>query len=103
MPQFDIASFYPQIVIFTAIFLIFYIFLTKQILPKLCQNLKLTKKLLNLFGTFATDALKDLNFLSYIYNPSRIVSHLIYKETLSLVFLEKFLQILTLSYLSSIH
>lgn len=50
MPQFDIASFFPQIPFFAGIFLLFYTFLTQSFLPKISQNLKLGKKLSDSFG-----------------------------------------------------
>lgn len=102
MPQFDIASFFPQISFFAGIFLIFYIFLTKIILPKIGQNLKLNKKLGENYSDFSSKGLKDMNLLSFIYKPSEILSYLIYRETACLIFLTKFSNILTLSYLSSL-
>lgn len=101
MPQFDIASFFPQIVFFAGIFLIFYIFLVKIVLPKIGQNLKLNKKLGEVYSVFSSKGLKDINLLSFIYKPSEILSYLIYRETACLIFLNKFVNILTLSYLSS--
>ena len=105
MPQFDIASFYPQITFFAGIFLIFYAFLTRNALPKISQNLKLAKRVEELYNTFAAQAkgLKDINLLSHIYKPSQILSHLIYKETICLIYFSQFLRILTVSYISSIN
>ena len=103
MPQFDIASFYPQITAFAAIFLLFYVFLTKKILPKLSQNLKINKRIAEIYNTFATKRLKDINLLSYIYKPTQIISYLVYKETISIIFLNKFSQIITLAFISSLN
>lgn len=103
MPQFDIASFFPQITFFAGIFLVFYILLTKIVLPKIGQNLKLNKKLGEVYSTFSVRGLKDTNLLSFIYNPSKIVSYLIYRETTCLIFLQKFVSILTVSYVSSLN
>ncbi len=90
MPQFDITSFYPQISFFAGIFLILYVFLAKNILPRISQNLKLGKKISDVYNSFSLARGKDINFLSHIYNPSNILSHSIYKETLCLIFLNKF-------------
>lgn len=107
MPQFDIASFFPQIPFFASIFLLFYTFLTQTFLPKISQNLKLGKKLSDSFGNtlFNPQAplIKDLSFLSYIYNPKFILSFLIFKETLSFISLNKFFSVLNLSFLSSLN
>ena len=102
MPQFDIVSFYPQITVFAGIFIIFYVFLSKNILPKISQNLKLNKRISEIYNTLATRGLKDLNLLSHIYKPSQILSYLIYKETICLVFLQNSLKILTTSYTASL-
>jgi hypothetical protein len=103
MPQFDIASFYPQITFFTVIFLLLYVFLTRNILPKISQNLKLNKRIAENYNSFAIKRLKDLNLLSYIYKPTQILSHLIYKETLCILFLNQFLKIITVAYISSLN
>lgn len=103
MPQFDITSFYPQITFFAVIFLMFYVFLTKNILPKISQNLKLNKRIADIYTTFAIKKLKDLGLLSYIYQPSKIISYLIYKETISLLHLNKFLHIITIAFASSLN
>jgi len=98
MPQFDATSFFPQIVFFAGVFLIFYVFLTKTILPKISQNLKLNKKVEEVFTTFSSSDLKDINLLSYIYEPFKLAGQLIYKESLSLTFLTRFGQVLFNSY-----
>jgi len=103
MPQFDIASFYPQITFFAVIFLLFYVFLTKNILPKISQNLKINKRIGEIYNTFATKRLKDINLLSYIYKPTQILSYLVYKETICLIFLNKFLRIITIAFISSLN
>ena len=103
MPQFDIASFHPQITFFTVIFLLLYVFLTRNILPKISQNLKLNKRIAENYNSFAIKRLKDLNLLSYIYKPTQILSHLIYKETLCILFLNQFLKIITVAYISSLN
>lgn len=101
MPQFDIASFYPQITFFAGIFLMFYVFLTKNTLPKISQNLKLNKRLVELYATIVARTTKDMNLLCYLYKAPNILSHLIYKETTSLMFMKNFLKILTISYIKS--
>ena len=103
MPQFDIASFYPQITVFAGIFIIFYVFLSKEILPRISQNLKLNKRISDIYAGMAAKNLKDLNLLSYIYKPSQILEYLIYKESICLVFLQNSLKILTISYISSLN
>jgi hypothetical protein len=100
MPQFDIVSFFPQILFFAGIFLIFYIFLVKLFLPKISQNLKLNKKLGDVYNTFSINGLKDINLLSFIYNPSKILSYMVYRESGFSISLDKFAKNLTLSYLS---
>lgn len=100
MPQFDIASFYPQITFFAGIFLTFYVFLCKSVLPKVSQNLKLNKRMAEAYGTLATKGLRDLCLLSQIYKPSKIVSHLVLREVLCLLFLDRFAVQLTTSYMS---
>lgn len=102
MPQFDIASFFPQVSFFTCIFIILYTFLTKNALPKISQNLKLNKRLLEVYNNFGAKEFKDLNLLSYIYNPSQILSYLIYKEAICLIHLNVFYRTLRKSYISSI-
>jgi len=105
MPQFDIASFYPQITFFAVIFLILYAFLAKHALPKISQNLKLAKRVEELYTAFAAQAkgLKDINLISHIYKPYQILSHLIFKETISLIYFSQFLRILLVSYVASIN
>jgi hypothetical protein len=105
MPQFDIASFYPQIITFAIIFLIFYVFLIRNVLSKISQNLKLVKRVEELYNIFAAQikGLKDINLLSHIYEPSQISSYFIYKETISLIYFFQYLRILTISYIFSIN
>ena len=105
MPQFDIACFYPQITFFVGIYILLYVFLTKNVLPKISQNLKLNKRIGEIYNLFAVSpkGLRDLGLLSYIYKPSKIVSHLIFKETLCIIVLNRFLNILTFSYISSLN
>jgi hypothetical protein len=103
MPQFDLASFYPQITFFVGIFLMFYVFLTKNTLPKISQNLKLNKKILELYNNFSIRGLKDVNLLSYIHKPTNILAYLIYKESLCLMFLQQTVKTLTHSYIASIN
>jgi hypothetical protein len=81
MPQFDIASFYPQITFFAGIFLILYIFVTKNTLPKISQNLKLNRRIIELYNNFSLKGLKDINLLSHIYKPYSILTYSIYKES----------------------
>lgn len=100
MPQFDIASFYPQITFFAGIFLTFYVFLCKSVLPKVSQNLKLNKRMAEAYGTLATKGLKDLCLLSHIYKPSKIVSHLVLREVLCLICLDRFVSTITIAYMS---
>ena len=103
MPQFDITSFFPQITFFALIFLIFYVFLTKKILPIICQNLKINRKIGETYTNFVTKRLKDINLLSYIYKPNKILSFSIFKETIALIFLTKFVQIIIKAFISSIN
>ncbi len=105
MPQFDIASFYPQIIFFAVIFLIFYVFFIKNILPKISQNLKLAKRIEELYNTWVNQAkgIKDINLLSYIYKPTQILSYLIYKEIISLIYFSQYLRILIVTYITSIN
>jgi hypothetical protein len=90
MPQFDIASFFPQITFFASIFLLFYVFLTKNTLPKIGQNLKLNKKINDFLNIFSLKGLKDINLLSYIYKPKAVLLHRIYRETLCIITLQKY-------------
>ena len=103
MPQFDIASFYPQITFFSGLFLIFYVFLTKNILPKISQNLKLNKKINELYNIFSLKGLKDINLLSYIYKPYNILTFLIYKESLCLIFLQKSVEKITIAHMACLN
>jgi hypothetical protein len=105
MPQFDIASFYPQITFFAGIFPIFYAFLTRNALPKISQNLKLAKRVEELYNNWVSQAkgLKDINLLSHIYKPTQILSHSICRETICLIYFSQFLRISTVSYISSIN
>lgn len=88
MPQFDIAAFYPQIIYFAGITIGLYVLITKNTLPKLSQNLKINKKLVYVFESLAGVS-RDINLLSHIYKPEEILKHLIYKESLSIIFLKK--------------
>lgn len=105
MPQFDIASFYPQIIFLAVIFLIFYVFFIKNILPKISQNLKLAKRIEELYNTWVNQAkgIKDINLLSYIYKPTQILSYLIYKEIISLIYFSQYLRISIVTYITSIN
>jgi hypothetical protein len=103
MPQFDIASFYPQITFFAVIFLLLYVFLTKSILPKISHNLKINKRIGEVYSLFAVKCLKDINLLSYIYKPTQILSYLVYKETICLVYLNNFCQVITNAFASSLN
>jgi len=67
-------------------------FLTKTILPKISQNLKLNKKLENIFTNFSN--LNDINLLSYIYSPLKNLTHLVSKENFSLAFGSRFNKVL---------
>ena len=104
MPQFDIASFYPQTTFFAASFLLFYAFLCKDILPKISQNLKLNKRITSIYNVFSTGQkdIKDLPY--YMYIPKvQMQLHGIYREALCLLHLHQFLRILTLSFVSSLN
>ncbi len=103
MPQFDIASFFPQITFFASLFLLFYVFLTKNTLPKIGQNLKLNKKLGEFLNIFSVKGLKDLNLLSYIYKPQAILLYRVYKESLSIMFLQKHTEIITTTYIACLN
>lgn len=101
MPQFDIAAFYPQIIYFAGITIGLYILLTKNTLPKLSQNLKINKKLIQIFESLAIKGSKDINLLSHIYKPEEIIKHLIYKESLSIIFLKKEIRTIIIAYIVS--
>lgn len=103
MPQFDIASFYPQITCFTVLFLIFYVFLTKSTLPKISQNLKLNKKLDQFYNLFTLKGFKDINLLSHIYKPLNVLSHSIYRESICLIFLQKSIEKITLAHIACLN
>jgi hypothetical protein len=103
MPQFDIVSFFPQVSFFSFIFIVLYIFISKNVLPKLSQNLKLSKRLIELYNNFGLKEFKDVNLLSYIYKPSHIISYLIYKESICLIYLNIFFNLVTKSYVSSLN
>jgi hypothetical protein len=103
MPQFDIASFFPQITFFATLFLLFYVFLTKNTLPKIGQNLKLNKKMNDFLNIFSLKGLKDINLLSHIYKPQNIILHRIYKETLCLITLQKYTETILVTFLASLN
>jgi hypothetical protein len=103
MPQFDIASFYPQIIYFAGITIGIYLIVTKSTLPKISQNLKINKKIIQIFENFAIKGLKDINLLSHIYKPKEIIKHLVYKESLSIIFLKKEIKTIILAYIASIN
>lgn len=103
MPQFDIASFFPQITFFASLFLIFYVFLTKNTLPKIGQNLKLNKKIHEFLNIFSIKGLKDINLLSHIYNPQEILKHRIYKESLCLIALQKYIDKIIITYITALN
>ena len=101
MPQFDIASFYPQITFFAGIFLMLLVFFTKNTLPKISQNLKLNKRMAELYSSWATPGgvLGDKNLLSHIYKPYNILCFHIYMENVCLIFLCRSVRIVTISYI----
>lgn len=101
MPQFDIASFYPQITFFAGIFLMLLVFFTKNTLPKISQNLKLNKRMAELYSSWATPGgvLGDKNLLSHIYKPYNILCFHIYMENVCLIFLCRSIRIVTISYI----
>ncbi len=103
MPQFDIASFFPQITFFASIFLLFYVFLTKNTLPKIGQNLKLNKKINDFLNIFSLKGLKDINLLSYIYKPKAVLLHRIYRETLCIITLQKYSETIIKTWIASIN
>lgn len=107
MPQFDIASFFPQIPVFAGIFLLLYSFLTQTFLPKISQNLKLGKKLSDSFGKSLLKPqmplVKDFNLLSFIYNPKLILSFLVSRDTFCFISLNKSFSVLKLSFFSSLN
>jgi hypothetical protein len=98
-PQFDIASLHPQTTPSAGIFSTFYAFPTRNTSPKISQNLKLAKRVDELYSSFAAQAkgLKDINLPSHIYKPSQISSHPIYKETIGLIYLSQSLRIPTVT------
>jgi hypothetical protein len=103
MPQFDIAAFYPQILYFAGITIGIYLIVTKSTLPKISQNLKINKKIIQIFENFAIKGLKDINLLSHIYKPKEILKHLVYKESLSIIFLKKEIKTIIIAYIASIN
>lgn len=104
MPQFDIASFFPQITFFAGIFLMFYVFLARSILPKISKNLKLNSRIANLFiDAYSPRSCLPLDALCRIYKPSRFLRLAVYKETLCLVYTRKMVQLITLSLIASLH
>ena len=84
--------------IFCRRFFNFLCFYDKNNFTKISQNLKLNKKVEEVFTTFSSNDFKDINLLSYIYEPLKIIGQLIYKESLSLTFLNRFGQVLLNSY-----
>jgi Plant ATP synthase F0 len=102
MPQFDIASFYPQITFFAGTFLMFYAYVNKDILPKISQNLKLNRKLSEIYNMCVGKGTGGVSLITYIYGPSRTLSHAIYAETIYIVHLYMFMKTATLSYLSTL-
>jgi hypothetical protein len=109
MPQFDIPSFYPQITFFAGIFLIFYVLLSKTVLPKVGQNLKLSKRVAAGCNALAAEnceakkGLKHINLLSHIYKPNVLLAYLASREALCIIFLARYADTLISSYLSSLH
>jgi len=81
----------------------YYVFITKNTLPRISQNLKLNKKILELYNGFFTKEFQDVNLLSYIHKPTNILSYLIYKESLCLIFLQQSARTLTDSYIASLN
>ena len=108
MPQFDIASFYPQISFFAGIFLVCYVFLTQRVLPKMSRNLKSSKKITEIYNTFATfqsgpSTTGSIGAIAHIYNPSQILSYLIHTECLYIIYLGAYTSILQNAYATSLN
>lgn len=100
MPQFDIASFYPQITFFVGIFLMFYAYVDKNVLPKTGQNLKLRNKLFEIYTICVGKGFEDVNLLVNIYDPSRVIFYAALAEMVYIVHSLNFIKILTQTYIS---
>lgn len=100
MPQFDIASFYPQIIYLAGISIGIYLIVTKNTLPKISQNLKINKKIIQMLES--GKGMKDMNILSNIYNPKEMIKQAIYKESLSIIYLKKEIKTIVTAYIASI-
>ena len=103
MPQFDIASFYPQITFFAGTFLMFYAYVNKDVLPMLGQGLKMNRKLVEMFASCAGQRPGDIGLLSYIYIPSRRPQlQVTFAEIIYLIHSCAFAKALTLSYVAAL-
>lgn len=102
MPQFDIASFYPQITFFAGTFLMFYVFLEKHALPKLGQNLKLNRKLSDVYHMCVGKGNGGVSQLAYVYGPTRTLSHAIYAEVICLGWIRILTMTLVHTFVSSL-
>ena len=96
MPQFDIASFYPQISYFAVILLFTHVFLLKGVLPKISRNLKLGGRLMSAYAV--AKGPRDLNMLSYIYNAATIIPSLSHREILSITYSGRFVSVILGAY-----
>ena len=48
-------------------------------------------------------ATRDIDALSRIYNPSKMLTYAVYKETICLIYLRKMVRLITISYMSSLN
>jgi len=101
MPQFDIASLHPQTTFFAGILSTSHVSSCKNILPKVSQNPKPNKRIAEIYNVFAVKGSRDLCLLSHIYQPAKIVSHSVPREVLRLIRSGRFIDQITISYMSS--
>jgi hypothetical protein len=101
-PQFDIASFYPQITFFAGTFLMFYAYVDKDILPRVGHNLKLNRKLSDIFNLCVGKGNGGVSLLTYIYGPSRTLSHAISAEFICLSLVSAPTSTIVITYVSAL-
>jgi hypothetical protein len=100
MPQFDIASLHPQITFFAGILSTSHVSSCKNILPKVSQNSKPNRRIAEIHNVFAVKGSRDPCLPSHIYQPAKIVSHSVPREVLRLICSGRFIDQITISYMS---
>lgn len=80
----------------------FYAYVNKDVLPRIGQALKLNRKLAEIYNMCVGKGSQDLNLISYIYGPSRSLSHAIYAEVIYITHSYALARTLTLSYVSTL-